>query len=166
MDADMDTWKDSLSDLLPPEQRADSEHCCKMKTLFKIELRVKFSRESRKLGTERDLDRTAPLPSFDLSLPAAFWEGCSCGPLCLPVSGQEWEGSSLKPSCWDCPGGPLIKNLCFQCKSIPGQGTKMPHARQYSKKNKTKQNKTPFLFWPHRPEFPSGDSWVWPWLEY
>ena len=57
-----------------------------------------------------------------------------CRPLHPPESGQEWDGSSLKPSCWDCPGGPLTKNLCFQYRSIPGQGTKIPQARQYGKK--------------------------------
>lgn len=44
----------------------------------------------------------------------------------------------MKSSCLDCPGGLLIKNLCFQCKSIPGQGTTIPHTRQYSKKEKKK----------------------------
>ena len=31
----------------------------------------------------------------------------------------------------DFPGGPVVKTLCFQCRgagSIPGRGTKIPHA--------------------------------------
>ena len=41
--------------------------------------------------------------------------------------------------CWDFPGHPVVKNLCFHCKgigSISGQGTKIPHAAWCSQKNK------------------------------
>ena len=35
----------------------------------------------------------------------------------------------------DSPGGPLVKTLCFHCMgSIPGQGTKIPHAVQLGPK--------------------------------
>ena len=37
----------------------------------------------------------------------------------------------LKKQCWDFPGGPVVKNLpsnAGDVGSIPGQGTKIPHA--------------------------------------
>ena len=43
----------------------------------------------------------------------------------------------------DFPGTPVVKTPCFQCRgvgSIPGQGTKIPHAMQYvAKKEKKKR---------------------------
>ena len=117
------------------EQRADSEHCCKMKTFLKIELRVRFSRESRKLGSERGVDGTAPLHGFDLRVPAAFWVG-RC--LSSPPSPWEWSGVRqifVETFLLGLPWWPT-KNLCFQYRPIPGQGTKIPQARQYGKKKK------------------------------
>ena len=40
------------------------------------------------------------------------------------------EHANIKASL-DFPGGPGVKTLCFHCRelgSIPGQGTKLPHA--------------------------------------
>ena len=39
--------------------------------------------------------------------------------------------ATTKKSTWDFPGGPLLKNLPYDAGdvgSIPGQGTKIPHA--------------------------------------
>ena len=44
----------------------------------------------------------------------------------------------------DFPGGPVVKNLSFQCRgtgSIPGPGTQIPHAMQHSQKKKKKKAK-------------------------
>ena len=38
-----------------------------------------------------------------------------------------------KPHHWDFPSGPVVKNLCSNARdssSIPGQGTKIPHAME------------------------------------
>ena len=45
----------------------------------------------------------------------------------------------LRKIYWEFPGNPVVGTPCFHCRStgsIPGLGTKIPHA-------KTKQNKTP-----------------------
>ena len=37
----------------------------------------------------------------------------------------------LKRLCRDFPHGPVVETLCFHCRvvgSIPGEGTKIPHA--------------------------------------
>ena len=48
-----------------------------------------------------------------------------------------------KCQAWDFPGGPVAKTLCFQCRgigSIPGQGTKIPHAVLHSQKKMPDSN--------------------------
>ena len=45
---------------------------------------------------------------------------------------------------WDLPGSPVVKTPSFQCKgagSIPGWGTKIPHATQHGQKKKKKKKK-------------------------
>ena len=50
----------------------------------------------------------------------------------------------FKPHYRDFPGGPVLETPCFHCRghgSIPGQGTKVPHAARPKKdKNKNKKN--------------------------
>ena len=44
----------------------------------------------------------------------------------------------------DFPGSPVVKTLCFQCRgtgSIPGLGTKIPHAMLSGQKKKIKRQK-------------------------
>ena len=75
---------------------------------------------------------------------------------CIPAVGGPW-GSQLvqlphlqvrKPEtqrlqCSDFSGGPVVMIPCFHCRgvgSIPGQGTKIPNAKQYSQKKKKNCN--------------------------
>ena len=59
--------------------------------------------------------------------------GGTCRPLEVPVAPEEEEpaASVLKSRHWDFPIGRVFKTLCFRCRdtgSIPGWGTKIPHA--------------------------------------
>ena len=44
---------------------------------------------------------------------------------------SEWSHCVKTDQPWDFPGGPVVKNLPYNAEdagSIPGQGTKIPHA--------------------------------------
>ena len=50
----------------------------------------------------------------------------------------------IKKQAWDFSGGPMVKTLCSQCGgagtgSIPGLGTKIPHAARHGQKKKRKR---------------------------
>ena len=47
------------------------------------------------------------------------------------------------------PGSPVVRTQCFCCwspGSVPGQGTKIPHAVRYDQKKKKKQLNVAFCF--------------------
>ena len=51
----------------------------------------------------------------------------------------------------DFPGGPVVKTPCFQCRgtgSIPGLGTKIPHAMLRGQKKKKKGRRSMAHAWP------------------
>ena len=60
-------------------------------------------------------------------------------------STQLWNFWSHKAEAtWDFPGGPMVKTPCFHCRgrgSIPGRGTKIPHATWRSQKTEKQTNK-------------------------
>ena len=80
----------------------------------------------------------------------------------LVVTGSHWKALSRKVVvswrvrskthvCWDFPGSPVIKTLCFQCRGenlILGQGTKIPYAMLGSQKKKKFMAARNLRMWP------------------
>ena len=56
-------------------------------------------------------------------------------------------GLNSNSQCWDFPGGPVVKTQRFHCRaagSIPGRGTKIPHAARWGQ-NKQRNKKFPMF---------------------
>ena len=66
----------------------------------------------------------------------SWWDAPTPGGTCVPRGGGACSISSKEPTL-DSPVGPVFKTLCFQRRdtgSIPGWGTKIPHAMWQKKK--------------------------------
>ena len=76
--------------------------------------------------------------------------GTLCRPLRPPESGQEWDGSSLKPSCWDCPGDPLRISASSIGPSL------VRELRSHKPGNTAKRKNTAFLILTQLARIPFG----------
>lgn len=85
---------------------------------------MRFSRESKKLGSKRGLDATAPQHGFDLLISAAFCEGQLS---MSPLPPREWTWPSLKLSYSDPTEGKFLQGTagCAPHRTI-GSQTRSP----------------------------------------